>query len=82
MEVETSSPLQPHAFRHPTWNFGTDLSGASPSRSLAMSSSMFGPKLNVNASKENYFDLDTKMMSSPTSNLAADLSQNFHIDKS
>jgi len=43
---------------------------------------MFGPKLNVNASKENYFDLDTKMMSSPTSNLAADLSQNFHIDKS
>lgn len=58
-----------------------------------MGSAMFGPKLNANVTGSaaarstngkaaDCFDVDSKMMmSSPTSTLAADLSKNFHIDK-
>lgn len=79
MEVESSSPLaamQSNAFRHPSWSLGND----SPSRSsLAKGGSLFGPKLKVAKPRSKKHDSGTH--SSPTSVLAADLSQNFHIDK-
>lgn len=82
MEVEASSPLaamQPGSFRHHTsWAFAKDM--ARPSSSRALGGALFGPKLNLSL-KESFFDLDTTMESSPTSSLVADLSQNFHIDK-
>ncbi|KAA8899647.1 Rhodanese-like domain-containing protein [Sphaerosporella brunnea] len=77
MEVEASSPLQPPAFRHPA-HFGTD----SPSRSYSTDTPIFGPALNCRrSSKSNHRDSDSRMQSSPTTDLAVDLSQNFHIDK-
>jgi hypothetical protein len=43
-----------------------------------MDTSMFGPKLNSDRSK-NYRGIER--MTSPTTNLAADLSENFHIEQ-
>jgi hypothetical protein len=45
---------------------------------MAMDTSMFGPKLNSDRSK-NYRGIER--MTSPTTNLAADLSENFHIEQ-
>jgi hypothetical protein len=45
---------------------------------MAMDTSMFGPKLNSDRSK-NYLGIER--MTSPTTHLAADLSENFHIEQ-
>ncbi|TGZ78628.1 Rhodanese-like protein [Ascodesmis nigricans] len=43
---------------------------------------MFGPKLERrDTSSRSFFEMDSRMESSPTTSLVADLSQNFHIDK-
>ncbi|KAL7273146.1 m-phase inducer phosphatase [Rhizina undulata] len=52
---------------------------------LSKGDSLFGPKLKGGAlamgKASSYFELETRLDTSPTSTLAADLSQNFHIDK-
>lgn len=75
MEVEASSPIaamQPFA-SHSPWSAKRNSSG----------NTLFGPRLDLGAKldKTGCFDLETRLESSPTSSLAADLSQNFHIDK-
>lgn len=82
MEVEASSPIaamQPFASHSPWSMTGNDF--ARPS--VAPGGSLFGPKLNLGVSldRTGYFDRETRLESSPTSMLVADLSQNFHIDK-
>lgn len=78
MEVE-SSPLaaQSPAFRH-TSAFLGDMTRPSPSKN--MGGNLFGPKLAVKFETQDTYYEDSRM-SSPTTSLVADLSQNFHIDK-
>ncbi|CAZ83266.1 unnamed protein product [Tuber melanosporum] len=89
MEVEASSPLaalQPPSFHRSPWSLASGgFPSKSPRRGVSsnISDSLFGPKLNVRSGMEgtSYFDLGSRLESSPTSSLVADLSQNFHIDK-
>lgn len=79
MEVEASSPIaamQPFA-SHSPWSMGGNARGGTSG------STLFGPRLNlgVKLDRTGYFDMETRLESSPTSMLVADLSQNFHIDK-
>ncbi len=83
--MESSSPLaamQPPSFM-PTWG-RTDMYTSHPHSHM---SSTFGPgafnfgDLSMKGSrKPDYFALKPVRGSSPTASLAADLSQNFHID--
>ena len=89
MEIEASSPLaalQPPSFHRSPWSLASGgFPSNSPRRGVSsnISDSLFGPKLNVRSRMEgtSYFDLGSRLESSPTSSLVADLSQNFHIDK-
>lgn len=53
------------------------------SSSRGLESSLFGPKLDRRCESPipGRFDMDSIMESSPASSLAADISVNFHIDK-
>ncbi|KAI9871187.1 MAG: cell division cycle- protein [Pleopsidium flavum] len=86
--MERSSPLaamQPssHPFGH--WNFRSD---APTSYAQFPGATDFGPNsfnfrdLSMKKSSSDYFSLKPVRGSSPTASLAADLSQNFHIDQS
>lgn len=80
MEVE-SSPLgaASPAFRHTSAFLPSELTRASPSKN-ALGGNLFGPKLNFRKFEASEYSDDARM-SSPTTSLVADLSQNFHIDK-
>ncbi|KAI9736823.1 MAG: cell division cycle- protein [Claussenomyces sp. TS43310] len=86
--MEASSPLaamQPTSFM-PSWGHNDMYS--SRSYSSMHSSKSFGPgafnfrDLSMKKSGSDYFTLNPIRGSSPTASLAADLSQNFHIDMS
>ncbi len=85
--MERSSPLaamQPssHSFGH--WGFRSDAPTSYPQFTGVTS---FGPNsfnfkdLSMKKSSSDYFSLKPVRGSSPTASLAADLSQNFHIDQ-
>lgn len=79
--MQTSSPLAAMSSGFgPAWRFDNPVR---PSFINCGPSSYSQMSLNAIANKKTmgYFDLDMSMTSSPTSCLAADLSQNFHIDK-
>ncbi len=92
--MEASSPLaamQQSSFM-PSWGLGGDMYTSHPHAHL--SNSGFGPgafnfrdlsmkrssKPDYYSSKPDYFQIKPVRGSSPTASLAADLSQNFHID--
>lgn len=86
MDIEASSPLaaiQPQGIHsHGSWQFGSDVP-MEGSTSRGLESSLFGPKLDRRCESPipGRFDMDSIMESSPASSLAADISVNFHIDK-
>lgn len=86
MSVEASSPLaamQPPSFMG---HCGYRLD-APPSYSAFVTAKNFGPQsfnfrdLSMKRPQVEYFDLNPVRGSSPTASLAADLSQNCHIDQ-
>lgn len=85
--MERSSPLaamQAPSLRFGDWSFRTD---ASISSSRYTGKLCFGPSsfdfkdLSMVKPAADYFSLRPVRGSSPTASLAADLSQNFHIDQ-
>lgn len=91
--MEASSPLA--AMRQAPTSFGMPLWGRNDNYSDIYSSYQASPKVPTHfgpgsfnfrnmakrQARPEYFTLDTVRDSSPTTSLAADLSQNFHIDK-
>ena len=84
--MEHSSPcaaMQPSLQQFGHWGCGKDL----PSNTLFGEDINFGyhgfnfKNMSMNKHSSDYFKMRPVRGSSPTSSLAADLSQNFHIDK-
>lgn len=77
MESSPIAAMQPFA-SHSPWS----LNGKTGRRN-ASGNTLFGSNLNlgVKLDRSGYFDIESRLESSPTSMLVADLSQNFHIDK-
>ncbi|KAF2455336.1 hypothetical protein BDY21DRAFT_289684 [Lineolata rhizophorae] len=86
--MECSSPLaaiQQHAQPAPPWALRRDLPGSRhvlSSHSLGANNFNFKDLSVKKSSNSDYFGLKSARGSSPTASLAADLSQNFHIDQS
>lgn len=85
--MERSSPLaamQPPSHPFGPWGFRPDATTSYPAFPSVTS---FGPNsfnfkdLSMKKSSSDYFALKPVRGSSPTASLAADLSQNFHIDQ-
>ncbi|KAK6348612.1 cell division cycle- protein [Orbilia javanica] len=77
--MDFSSPLASISRSDSSWLQPTPLSSNS-SFSFGDPQSPYTPRLDV-SHDSSFFDLDMSMEASPTDCLAADLSQNFHIDK-
>ncbi|KZF22431.1 putative cell cycle control protein tyrosine phosphatase Mih1 [Xylona heveae TC161] len=86
--MEHSSPLaamQPPPLPLGSWGY---MSNVPTSHSRLAGNAMFGPgsfnfkDLSMKRSSSDYFSMKPVRGSSPTASLAADLSQNFHIDQS
>ena len=82
--MERSSPLaamQPPSLPFGHWGYKVD-SNPHYGGSFGFGPSSFNFKdLSMNKAPQDYFSLKAVQSSSPTSSLAADLSQNFHIDQ-
>ncbi|KAF1984484.1 putative M-phase inducer phosphatase [Aulographum hederae CBS 113979] len=79
--MEWSSPCA--AMQPPQWGLGRDLPAAARPRQNLFGSTNFNFRdMSMKRSQPDYFSPKHARGSSPTASLAADLSQNFHIDQS